>query len=55
MGLWVRKTAECFKWGFMGHVSKSMEDSGAKSNVAYDGPAKVVSEENISKWPRDHT
>jgi hypothetical protein len=32
-----------------------MEDSGAESNVAYDGPAKEASEENINKLPRYHT
>lgn len=31
-----------------------MEDSGAESNVDYDGPAQEASrKKNISKWPRD--
>ena len=36
-----------------GHTSRIRKDSGAKSNVVYDGAAQKVSEENISKWPGD--
>ena len=28
LGLW--KAVECFKWGLMGHSSRSMEDCGAE-------------------------
>ena len=35
----------------MGHISGNREDNGAESNIDYDGPAQIVSEENINKQP----
>jgi len=53
-GILDRKVVECFNWGL--NTSKSVEDSGALSNVDYDGPAQDVSEEkNISRWSKDHS
>ena len=37
----------------MGHISGNREDNVAESNIDCDGPAQMVSEENISKQPRD--
>ena len=33
LGLWVRKAVESFKCCLMSHTSRSMEDSGAESNL----------------------
>ena len=40
----------------MHHPIRSMEGSGAESNVDFDGLAQEVSdEENINKWPGDYS
>ena len=46
---------ECFKWGLMGHPSRSMEDSGAEGDLNYGGLAQEISEKNFSTLPRDHS
>lgn len=51
LGMWFRKVIENFKLGLMNQISWSMEDSGAESNVNYNG----FWGENISKWPGDHS
>ena len=45
---------ECFKWGLVGHTSRSMEDSinGSDLNCG-DLDQEVSEEKNISMWPRD--
>ena len=45
LGLWIRKAVECFKWGFMSHTSRSMEDSGAEADLNCGGLDQEVSEE----------
>jgi hypothetical protein len=48
--LWICKTGECFKSPLLGCFSRSVEDSGAKSNVDYDCLVQEFSEEkNIIK------
>ena len=37
LGLWVRKAVECFKWDFMSHTNRSMEDSGAEADLNCGG------------------
>ena len=40
----------------MGHTSKCMDDSGAKSNANYYGLAQEASEgKNISNCPKDYS
>ena len=42
---------ECFKWGLMGHFSRSIEDSCAEDDLNYKDLAQEVSEEkNFSMW-----
>lgn len=53
LALWIRKEVENVKWGLVDHTCRGVEDSGAKSNVGFDGLAQEVLEENISKRPRD--
>lgn len=38
-GLWIRKALN-LQAGFNGHHSRNMQDSNAKSNVEYSGPAQ---------------
>ena len=45
LGLWVRKAMECFKYGIMGHTSRSVEDGGVEDDLNCGGPAQEVSEE----------
>jgi hypothetical protein len=54
LGLWIRKTVECFKCYLMGHPSRNMEDSGAEGDLNCGGLAQEVSEEkNFSLLPRN--
>jgi hypothetical protein len=32
-GLWIWKAVECFKWGLVGHPSRTMEGSGAEGDL----------------------
>ena len=51
LGLWILRASECFKWGFMGHHKRNMENSGI---LNCGGLAEEVSEgENVSMWSRD--
>ena len=43
--LWISKTGECFKNHLLGCLSRSLEDSGTKSNVDYDCLVQEISEE----------
>lgn len=43
---------ECFKHSFMGHTSRSMEDSSAEDNLNC-GDQEVSEEKNVSVWPKD--
>jgi hypothetical protein len=36
---WIMETVKCFKWGLIGHTSRSRVVSGTKSNVYHDGLA----------------
>ena len=48
--LWISKISECFKSHLLGCFSRSVEDSGAKSNVDYDCLVEEISEEkNVIK------
>ena len=52
MGLW--KAVECFKWGLMGHISRSMKDSVPKYVLNSGDLAQEVSEKKtFSMWPLD--
>ena len=52
---WVWKATECFKHCLMGHSSRSMEDSGAESDLMNcEELAQEFSEKkNFSMLPRD--
>jgi hypothetical protein len=50
LGTLVWKAVEGFKWGLMGHPSRSMEDC-AESDLNCAGLAQV--EMNFSMYPRD--
>ena len=53
-GLWTRK-AVGHNWCLIGNPSNNMEDI-AEGHLNYDGSAQKVSEEeNVSKWPRNHS
>ena len=41
----MRKAVECFIWNLMGHPRRSIEDSGAESDVNFGGQAQEVSQE----------
>ena len=45
LGLWVRKAAECIKWGLMDHRSRNLEGSGAECGLNCADLAQEVSEE----------
>lgn len=51
--LW--KAVKCFKWGLVGHTSRSMEDSGVEGDWNCGRLAEEISEENFSMWPRDYS
>ena len=38
----------------MSHISGSMEESDAGSNVGNDGPVQDAAEDTTSKWPKEH-
>ena len=45
---------ECFKWGLVGHISRSIEDSGAKVILNCVGLAQeFLEKKNFSMFPRD--
>jgi hypothetical protein len=44
---------ECFKWALTGQSSRSMEDSGAESDLNCGDLAQEVSEKNFRMLPRD--
>ena len=48
LGLWARKSDECFKHGITGHPSRSLEDNSAESCMDYRGLDEEVIEGNIS-------
>lgn len=53
LGLWIRKTLECYKWDLMGHI-KIRKKSSAEGGLSCGNPAQEVSEgKNISKCPKD--
>lgn len=55
LGFGAGKMIELYKQNFIGHYQRSLEDSHAKSNVVYGGPAQEVSEWNsISNGTRNH-
>ena len=45
LGLWIRKAAECIKWGLMGHPSRNLEGSGVEGGLNCADLAQEVSEE----------
>jgi hypothetical protein len=51
LGLW--EIVQCFKWGLVGHISRSMGGSGTEGDLNCGGLAQEVSEENMSMLPRD--
>lgn len=59
-GMWKFGDLELDKWlnskrDLIGHYHRSLEDSHAKSNVVYRGPAQEVSEgNNTSNGTRNH-
>ena len=42
LGVWVRKTVGCLNHCLMGHTSRSMEDSGTKSDLNCGGLTQKV-------------
>ena len=44
---------ECFKWGLMGHPSRTMEDFVTESDLNYLDLVQEISVENFNMWPRD--
>ena len=52
-GIWIRKAVEIDQQGLIGHTSRDIVHSGAKSNMAYDFLAQEFSEKHISKLCRD--
>lgn len=53
LGVQIRKAVESFKWGLMGHPSRSLKDSGAEDDLNCGDLDLEVSEENICMWPRE--
>lgn len=51
----MRKASRHFKWGLVGHTSRSMEDGSAEGDLNCQDIAQEVSEENYSMWPREHS
>ena len=33
LGLWIRKAAECFKWGLVGHSSRNTKDNDTEGDL----------------------
>ena len=54
MGLWARKSVECFTCSVMGHTSRNLEDGGAGGDLNCGCLTQETSEKTISVWPRDH-
>lgn len=56
LGLQIKKTIECFKWGLMEHTGRSTEDIGTETEGDLNCwcLAQNVSGDNkIGMWPRD--
>ena len=56
VGLWICKAVEHFTSCLMGHMRRSMEDSGAKSDLMNSGvlTQEIIEENNFSMFPTDH-
>ena len=53
-GLWIWNSVECFKWGFMGHPSRYMEDFVAGSNLnCVDLAQEISKEKNFRMWHKN--
>lgn len=44
MGAWIRKAVECFKWGLLGHTSRTIEERGAEVDLNYVSLDQDISE-----------
>jgi hypothetical protein len=54
LGLCIWKSAECFKWGLVGHPSRDMEGFVAEGDLSYGKPgSRDFREKNFNVWPRD--